>query len=71
MGWEKIPETLFSPSKMAYIAFVLLAALGQFKELGFWTFVLVTLAFLALETFLNDFLRIALNNLGNRVGMGK
>ena len=71
MGLEKIPETLFSPSKMAYMAFVLLAARGHFKELGLGTFALVTLAFLALETFLNDYLRVILNNRGNQVGKGK
>lgn len=71
MGWEKIPETLFSPSKMAYMGFVLLAALGQFKDLGFWTFVVVTLSFIVLESVHNDFLRKVLNNLGDRIGKGK
>lgn len=70
MGWEKLPETLFSPAKMAYMGFVLLAALGRFGELGLSAFIVVTLAFVALESFHNDFLRKVLNNLGDRLGKG-
>lgn len=56
-----LPATLFSPAKMAYIAYILLAALKIRTNAPWWEFFVVTIAFLVIEVFHNDYLRIRLN----------
>ena len=56
-----LPATLFSPAKMAYIAYVLLAALKIRTNAPWWEFFVVTIAFLVIEVYHNDYLRIRLN----------
>lgn len=56
-----LPATLFSPAKMAYIAYVILAALRIPPNQPWWEFFAVTAVFLAVEIFHNDYLRIRLN----------
>jgi hypothetical protein len=56
-----LPATLFSPAKMFYIAYVILTALRIPATQPWWEFFLVTLAFLFVEIWHNDYLRIRLN----------
>lgn len=56
-----LPATLFSPAKMVYIAYVILTALKTPPNQPWWEFFVVTAAFLAVEIFHNDYLRIRLN----------
>jgi hypothetical protein len=56
-----LPATLFSPAKMFYIAYVILAALKIRPNAPWWEFFAVTVAFLFVEIFHNDYLRIRLN----------
>lgn len=56
-----LPATLFSPAKMFYIAYVILSALKVLPNQSLFEFSVVTLAFLAVEIFHNDYLRIRLN----------
>jgi hypothetical protein len=56
-----LPATLFSPAKMAYIAYVVLTALKIPANPPWWEFFLVTAIFLIIEIFHNDYLRIRLN----------
>ena len=53
--------TLFSPTKMSYIAYVVLVALKVRPNPPCWEFFAVTIAFLVPEIFHNGYLRIRLN----------
>ena len=55
-----LPATLFSPANMAYIAYVILTALKIPANPPWWEFFVVTLAFLCVEIYHNDYLRIRL-----------
>ena len=56
-----LPATLFSPAKMFYIAYVILTALKIRANPPWWEFFIVTAAFLLIEIYHNDYLRIRLN----------
>jgi len=55
-----LPAGLFSPAKIIYIAYVLLAALQRI-ETSFWSFLIFSLAFLVVQVFHDDYFRIRLN----------
>ncbi len=57
---KELPATLFSPSKMVYISYVVLAALKVLPA-TMTLFVTVSLLFLVAEVLHNDYLRIRLN----------
>jgi hypothetical protein len=56
----KFPATLFSPTKMIYIAYVLLVALKIIPWHSFHVFAILSLAFWIVEIF-HDYLRARLN----------
>jgi hypothetical protein len=56
-----LPAALFAPAKMAYMAYIILTALKRLPDQPWWEFPLMTLAFLFVEIYHNDYLRIKLN----------
>jgi hypothetical protein len=72
-GWRvimeelgKLPATLFSPTKMIYIAYVVLLGMKILPSQSFLMFVGVSFAFWIAEIFHNDYLRIRLNRKAER-----
>ena len=57
---SKIPATIFSPAKMAFIAYVLLGALGKIAT-NMCQFIVVSVVFLFVQIAHDDYLRIRLN----------
>lgn len=57
-----LPAAIFSPSKMAYIAYVGLIALKILPAPSLWEFLGLSLVFWVAQVFHDDFLRIWLNN---------
>jgi hypothetical protein len=57
-----LPATLFSPSKMVYISYVILTGLKILPAPSLWMFVGLSLTFWVAEVGHNDYLRIWLNN---------
>ncbi len=57
-----IPATVFSPSKMVYISYVILTCLRILPAPSLWLFVGLSVAFWLAEVGHNDYLRIWLNN---------
>jgi hypothetical protein len=62
-----LPATLFSPTKMVYISYVVLTGLKILPPPNLWEFLGLSLAFLVIEIGHNDYLRIVLNRKGERV----
>ncbi len=66
----KLPATVFSPAKMVYIAYILLlwktSTTPQHWEFSHCEFFVVSGFFLAIEIAHNDWLRILLNNCGEK-----
>jgi hypothetical protein len=60
MNIGDLPAQLFSPAKIAYIAYVVFVGLGKLST-SLMEFLVVTVLFLMIEVFHNDFLRIWLN----------
>jgi hypothetical protein len=60
MDLGKIPSEIFSPAKMVFIGFIVLASLDRIK-VSPCEFIWLSAAFLAIEIFHNDYLRIKLN----------
>lgn len=60
-----LPMTLFSPAKMVYISYIILLILEK-RTPPCWEFVLVSVLFIAVEIGHNDWLRIRLNNNGEK-----
>ena len=63
MDLGQFPAALFSPTKMIYISYVVLTGLKILPNPSLRTFLLVSIAFLAVEVGHNDYLRIVLNSL--------
>jgi hypothetical protein len=57
-----LSATIFSPAKMIYIAYVALTLLGKLQGQPWWVFPSVSVLFIVVEVFHNDWLRIRLNN---------
>jgi hypothetical protein len=57
-----IPANVFSPSKVAYISYVILTGLGILPAPSLSMFVGISVAFWLAEVAHNDWLRIWLNN---------
>ena len=51
-----------SPAKLAFAAYVILAALGVIKNVELWHFLLATGLFLLIQVFHDDYLRKVLND---------
>jgi hypothetical protein len=66
----KIPAEVFSPAKMVFIGLIVLASLDRIKVSRF-EFVWLSVAFLAIEIFHNDYLRIKLNRWAEKQRSGK
>lgn len=62
-----LPATLFSPSKMVYIAYVALTGYKILPAPSLREFLGLSVAFLLIEIGHNDYLRIRLNNKANRL----
>jgi hypothetical protein len=60
-----LPAALFSPAKMVYISFIVLTGL-KILPASVCLFSLVSVLFLAVEIFHNDWGRIRLNNSGEK-----
>jgi hypothetical protein len=60
MDIGSLPTAIFSPAKMIYIAFVVLASLKILPTPPLWLFLLVSVVFI-IEVAHNDYLRIRLN----------
>jgi hypothetical protein len=56
-----LPATIFSPAKVIYISFVILAGLKVLPAPSLWVFFLVSALFMVFEVGHNDYLRIRLN----------
>jgi hypothetical protein len=56
-----LPATLFSPSKMVYIAYIILTGLKILPVPSVWMFIAISVVFWIAEVFHNDFLRRWLN----------
>jgi hypothetical protein len=63
-----LPATLFSPSKAAYISYVILTGLRILPAPSLYEFVGLSAAFWVAEVGHNDYLRIWLNNKANKPG---
>ncbi len=61
MNLGNLPASLFSPTKIVYVGFLVLAALDRIRPSA-WAYGLVSALFIAVEVFHNDFLRIVLNS---------
>lgn len=62
MSFSNAPATLFSPAKLVYIGYVLLAALERIS-VSVWQFIVVSLVFLIVQIWHDDYYRIVLNQL--------
>ncbi|MCP4201644.1 MAG: hypothetical protein GY769_06885 [bacterium] len=71
MNLGDLPATLFSPAKMIYIGYVLLAGLKRI-ETTLAAFLVFSAIFFVVEVLHNDFLRIVLNRKASipRTGRG-
>jgi len=56
-----IGNTITSPAKLAYAGFVAFVALDK-AQVTIWPFLVVTLAFIVIQVWHDDYLRIRLNN---------
>lgn len=65
---SSLGKSITSPAKLGFAGYVLLAYAGKIGT-SVWQFIFVALAFLFLQAFHDDFLRIVLNNWAN--GRGK
>ena len=66
-----LPATLFSPTKMVYIAYVVLTGLKILPPPNLLVFLGLSSAFLLIEIAHNDYLRIVLNKLAERIRIAK
>ncbi len=62
---SKLPATIFSPAKMVYIGYILLASLGKI-DTSIFEFIWASVIFILIEVFHNDYLRIRLNKMASR-----
>lgn len=60
MSFDKLPAELFSPAKMVFMAYIVLAA-TKVLAVTQWQFVIASALFLVIEIGHNDYLRIRLN----------
>ena len=60
MSFDNMPATLFSPAKIVYVGFLVLAGLERIRPSA-WVYVLVSVLFIAVEVIHNDYIRILLN----------
>ena len=60
MDISNAPATLFSPAKLVYIGYVVLAALDQ-VVVTLVQFIVVSVVFLAVQIWHDDYFRIVLN----------
>jgi hypothetical protein len=60
MNVSNAPATLFSPAKLVYIGYVVLAGLDRIP-VSAWQFIIISLAFLAVQIWHDDYYRIVLN----------
>ena len=61
-----LPAALFSPSKLVYLAHVILTGLKVLTPQPLWMFLLISAVFWAFEVGHNDRMRIILNGLGEK-----
>jgi len=57
-----LPATLFSPTKMIYISYVILTVLKILPAPSLFVFLMISLVFWVAEIGHNDYLRLWLNN---------
>ena len=60
MDFSSAPATLFSPAKLVYIGYVVLAALNRI-EVSVFQFLVASVVFLAVQIWHDDYYRIILN----------
>lgn len=61
MALSDIPLHLFSPAKTFYFAYVALVILRGVGQTSKWEFFIVSILFIVLQVFHDDYLRIRLN----------
>ena len=65
MSLGDLPATLFSPAKLVYIAYVVLLGLKVLPAPPAWLFLVISVVFIVVEVWHNDYYRIVLNNKAN------
>lgn len=60
MNFGDLPATIFSPAKLVYLGFLVLAGLHRISPRP-WVYIVVSLLFIIVEVCHNDYLRIVLN----------
>ena len=66
MELGNLPEAMFSPSKVAYVSYVILTALKILPAPSLWMFLGLSVVFWFAEIVHNDYLRIWLNKKAER-----
>lgn len=66
MNIGDLPPAIFSPAKVVYVSFVILIGLKILPAPSTALFLFVSLIFLLVEVFHNDYLRIRLNDWAGR-----